>query len=74
MARRNMYERLYSKIIIGEVYYPSVRNIVEDTKFISFIFCARCVRHQEPDQLIKWDKERLKQLSLPCLSLLIISQ
>ena len=40
MACRNMYERLYSKIIVGEAYYPSVRNIVEDTTFISFIFCA----------------------------------
>jgi hypothetical protein len=34
MACRNMYERLYSKIIVGEAYYPSVRNIVEDVKFI----------------------------------------
>ena len=41
MACHNMYERLYSKIIAGEAYYCRVRNIVEDTKFISFIFCAR---------------------------------
>ncbi len=45
MACRNMYEKLYSKIIVGETDYRSVRNIVEDTKFISFIFCARCVRY-----------------------------
>jgi hypothetical protein len=45
MACRNMFERLYSKIIVGEADYPSLRNIVEDTKFISFIFCERCVRY-----------------------------
>jgi hypothetical protein len=32
-----MYERLYSKINFGEAYYASVRNIVEDARFTSFM-------------------------------------
>ena len=60
MAYHNMYERLYSKIIVGEAYYPSVRNIVEDTKFNSFIFCARCVR----TKLLSFDARKETALAI----------
>ena len=46
MDCHNMYERLNSRIIVGEAYYRRVRNIVEDTKFIIATMFCPCFGHQ----------------------------
>jgi hypothetical protein len=75
MACRNMYERLYSKIITGEAYYRSVRNIVEDVKIIiaTMVYSALVVVwHYECHQLIKERQpESLNELCMAQQFLLI---
>jgi hypothetical protein len=67
MACRNLCEKLYSKIIVGESHYGSGKKYCRRCEVYFFghgTFCPCCGMALRASPTSKRDKERLKQIRL----------